>query len=462
MSNNPKTCKYSYNYSDIKTKEYKDYQCDRDTILDSTFCAFHHSSYHETDPANVRKLFLDELTSNTNSKFFIGCNLPSVKISKITPSPSIYFVNTKFHGDVHFLDIVFNSVDFTKCDIQGRLEFTNVNVDVNLVFKYVRDDDSNLVTTFKRCNFKNVEFISTKFKFIKFLECGFSHANFRYTKFDTMIVDECSFAEKTDFGGAAIMKHGEFQSTVFHNAVKFHHAELSGITVFKDVDFKEQKLVRFGGDLSKISFLRTDITRIMFDENTVWGKDDRYLIYGAQKLEKNPSEEKLSPVLTTYRNLRENYEFRLMYDEAGQFFIKEMDLKKKYCLDQNNETKPRKFRGYFSLIYYYNVLCQYGESFNRVVLWAVAIFSASVIYFACYPDVVELYTAKPLGDINYSEELKNNLAFRLQVSMERTLASFFQADKNHLADYIVRLSSLTVLGALFVVLRRKLERKFRH
>ena len=34
--------------------------------------------------------------------------------------------------------------------------------------------------------------------------------------------------------------------------------------------------------------------------------------------------------MAVYRNLRENYEYRLRYDEAGKFFIKEMELKRKY------------------------------------------------------------------------------------------------------------------------------------
>jgi hypothetical protein len=34
--------------------------------------------------------------------------------------------------------------------------------------------------------------------------------------------------------------------------------------------------------------------------------------------------------MAVYRNLRENYEFRLRYDEAGKFFIREMELKRKY------------------------------------------------------------------------------------------------------------------------------------
>ena len=36
-----------------------------------------------------------------------------------------------------------------------------------------------------------------------------------------------------------------------------------------------------------------------------------------------------------YRNLRENYEFRLRYDEAGKFFIKEMELKRRYREEKN-------------------------------------------------------------------------------------------------------------------------------
>jgi hypothetical protein len=35
-------------------------------------------------------------------------------------------------------------------------------------------------------------------------------------------------------------------------------------------------------------------------------------------------------VMSIYRNLRENYEYCLRYDEAGEFFKKEMELKRNY------------------------------------------------------------------------------------------------------------------------------------
>jgi uncharacterized protein YjbI with pentapeptide repeats len=39
---------------------------------------------------------------------------------------------------------------------------------------------------------------------------------------------------------------------------------------------------------------------------------------------------RLNAVLAIYRNLRENYEYRLRYEEAAEFFVREMELKRKY------------------------------------------------------------------------------------------------------------------------------------
>ena len=61
------------------------------------------------------------------------------------------------------------------------------------------------------------------------------------------------------------------------------------------------------------------------------------------KVEVYPSklEFSLGTVMAVYRNLRENYEFRLRYDEAGQFFFKEMELKRKYRQEEINSKEER-------------------------------------------------------------------------------------------------------------------------
>ena len=38
-------------------------------------------------------------------------------------------------------------------------------------------------------------------------------------------------------------------------------------------------------------------------------------------------------LLTIYRNLRDNYEYNMKYEEAGQFFIREMNLKRNYDVE---------------------------------------------------------------------------------------------------------------------------------
>ena len=82
--------------------------------------------------------------------------------------------------------------------------------------------------------------------------------------------------------------------------------------------------------------MNSDITRIRFSDKTRWREDerkkgkDRFTVIEEKWLEgshpKSP-DISLGSVMAVYRNLRENYEFRLRYDEAGKFFIKEMELK---------------------------------------------------------------------------------------------------------------------------------------
>jgi hypothetical protein len=100
------------------------------------------------------------------------------------------------------------------------------------------------------------------------------------------------------------------------------------------------KVIFVKNDLSKVSFTGSDITRIRFDEISWGGRDQCTIIEEewlkeqakkAQKGELSRAEQvSLEDVLSVYRNLRENYEFRLRYEDAGKFFIKEMELKRKY------------------------------------------------------------------------------------------------------------------------------------
>ena len=88
--------------------------------------------------------------------------------------------------------------------------------------------------------------------------------------------------------------------------------------------------------MSLVSFMNTDIIGIRFSGKTRWGKDrDQFKVVEEEKLEMEldyckGTYSNIEEILSVYRNLRENYEFRRIYDEAGKFFIREMELKRKY------------------------------------------------------------------------------------------------------------------------------------
>jgi hypothetical protein len=91
-------------------------------------------------------------------------------------------------------------------------------------------------------------------------------------------------------------------------------------------------------------------------------------------------------IITEYRNLRENYEYYLRYKEAGQFFIREMELGRKY--EQNsspagdNKIKKKHLRKRilsFATLYY--AVSKYGESTSLPLMIILGTFFLATVYF---------------------------------------------------------------------------------
>jgi uncharacterized protein YjbI with pentapeptide repeats len=140
----------------------------------------------------------------------------------------------------------------------------------------------------------------------------------------------------------------------------------------------------------------------------------------------------LDNVLTVYRNLRENYDYYMKYEESGKFFLNEMKLKRK--------TLP-KLSGEKVVMLLYEVLSLYGESYIRPLLALIAIMMTSFF--------IRLYVHQFDLNVIFDELLKSIDLFGLG-SVSGNI------------DIIERLAAIPVLGMLIVALRRKLERRVRH
>jgi hypothetical protein len=182
----------------------------------------------------------------------------------------------------------------------------------------------------------------------------------------------------------------------------------------------------------------------------------------------------------------------MRYDEAGQFFIREMELKRKYREipskgeDSNLEIKQNNWfrRNLFSLTGWYYHLSRYGEDLLRPTLAGVVIVLLSTLFWLlqsnptfepslsaieCNPDVISNATRNETSKfIGLCKHGSGNHTHWLK-AFERSIAGFIPLlplggdIKVGVIDYVIKIVGGAVVFALIAVaLRRRFERKYRH
>jgi uncharacterized protein YjbI with pentapeptide repeats len=408
------------------------------------------------------------------------------------------FVNTKFHGPVEFLHTTFGPADFSESIFTDLADF-----------KYTRFTDSGnfkRVISSKQIDFSNAEFskeahfAGARLQEAAFIKTNFARVNFSGASFMSAHFTDAHFQELGTFSNSNFQKTC-FHNSIFHKGAIFYSANFLGQTYFSAkfndktsfnyVLFEEGGKIHFDiGDLSKVSFINSDITRVRFSEKAVWGRGDRFKITDEEKLEEivktEPGEvEKiggglsLGSVMAVYRNLRENYEYRLRYQEAGKFFIREMELKRNYRENYN----VRKSSGYqikknnwwrrniFSLTAWYYHLARYGEDLLRPTLAGIIIVLLSTILWLTQSNP----STEPKLCISCDHLLSHFIGLsqvgnqtQWEKAFERGFSDFFPllppgSKGTVLIDYIIKiLGGVLSFALLAIALRRKFERKFRH
>jgi hypothetical protein len=354
--------------------------------------------------------------------------------------------------------------------------------------------------------------ISSKFKVVVYLEDANFLGNTDFTKstFERVAYFYgAQFNGRAHFIGATFSNEAYFNEAQFNEATYFSYAQFNeatnfdfsfeapkGDVILSSVSLKEQEKITFNGDLSKVSFANTDITRVRFGDKVLWGRKkrnsanakpreeeaaddknklaqeqeevdfkirDEWLIEENIKKKTKESPNSLESVIAEYRNLRENYEYNLRYEEAGRFFIREMELRRKYkpkssslssslflsssLVADNKIEKKNFFERIFSFAALYYFVSDYGESTHKPLAITISVFFIATLYF---------WYLK--GWSTDTETISDSISRTLTA-----LFPFFSLPEDYgLLDVVLRATMIPLAGLLFITLRRKLERRFRH
>lgn len=473
------TCKYSHLYYNFEKKIDETFQCNMGTIPSSQYCEFHDSTYlNSTTKLLIKQSFeklIDDVVTNQKELFCIGYILPTINIDGKKFSKHAYFSQAKFLENSNFTNCEFLGVaDFTRCEFKDNVSFTGSTFKSDAKFSQIVISGSLATfqnTTYSgKADFKSITANSALFTMSEFNEVLFIGANFNgYANFWNS-----NFNSNCDFSLTAFKDKVNFSCSKFKNQVTFEQVIFEYFANFRRITFENQCKVFFNTNLLNVSFLETDITRIRFGDNTKFnelGKEAKfhekimqkispnntYKIIDEKRLEnKDEPDLDLESVMDVYRNFRDNYDFQLRYDTAGEFFVRELEIKRKYKKNSRGAirtTQKNRVNQCVSILGAYNLIAQYGNSYYRPIFVAIPILCLSTFYFI----------TKGFSNLYVISSYEYDL---LKESTIRSLSAFFPFytfnKYNAISDFILRIILLPISGSFFITLKRKLERKFRH
>jgi pentapeptide repeat protein len=350
-----------------------------------------------------------------------------------------------------------------------------------------------------KCLFSKTKLQKAKFYGAKCQEVVFNKVKFQHiVRFDMSEFDNARFF-KTEFKDAnffaAIFQNAYFDNCMFNKAelnrtrfigATYFSGSFNGISNFNYVLFEGKEKVIFDMEnLSNVSFMNTDLTGVRFSDKARWGEGekpkekDRFKMVDERLLEEKIKDEdshtedfNLGSIKAVYRSLRENYEYRMRYDEAGQFFIREMELKRKYReviskevqntleIKQNNWFR----RNLFSLTGWYYHLSRYGESLWRPTVAGIVILLLSTLFW--------LIQINPSAEPSFTNTVGFANATNISVwqrAFERSMADFLpllplgSGIQIGIIDFVIKIvGGAVTFGLILIALRRRFERRYRH
>lgn len=434
-------CKYKTKYYDYSAQKEVTFRCRKRAVRDG-FCIFHHPEYWKESPKEVSDEFYKKIESalKGNQRLLcIGYNLPDITLYSRNFPSQVYFVGSTFQGIANFSLATFIETHFGEAVFLKEANFFGAK------FTY---GDFNNATFHRRASFYKAEFVTANFSRTKFQETSFRTAK---------------FVREANFIGAKFQGQASFIETTFQGLVYFREAKFAAgaefvalqglpfpILDFQHVTFDNAEKVHFNYvDLSNTSFVGTDVSRVGIGEKVEWK--------AKKSFDESIADKDLVPyetVATVYRRLRQNLESKLRHTEAGHFFIAEMDVKRKNVKIKNRVLKWLR-TNIFSALAWYKYFSNYGESYQRVILW--------IVLTPLLAAFLTTLSTTPLSLPPNSEAIVEGLtqfSTIFQEHLRNYILAFFQLKTDNMKELAVRILSLLFMGQLYIALRRQFERKY--
>ncbi len=413
----------------------------------------------------------------------------------------VSFQNTKFlvKQKIDFIEgfflkgAVFSSAEFSAQEIRfSRVICQNLYMDYTsfLKFDFVYFNDIKCVHSKMQTSFYKSKFLGTGI--VNFVGSYF---------FGSITFLEGTFdgPKLVDFSEIKCYKLTNFSECRFSNEIRFIDCKFQYNTHLNFVIFESQEKVFFRTrDLTFVSFMNTDITRIRFAPKVFFDRNGKFKVFDERMLEKGIKDKRyqklfsstnIGNILSLYRNLRENFEFNLRYNEAGRFFVREMEMRRKYseypdlptstvgkirntiikkCVKHfktNSESiiiKENWFRRNLFPLGLYRSTSKYGESlFLPIFFLSILILSSFSFWYTVENSSLYFRFVTCFDDKEFSID-----SMDIWSPLERSFSGVFPFlpfnESVCFADYSFKILGTVILGLIFIALRRKFERRFRH
>ena len=386
-------------------------------------------------------------------------------LSGITFEQPASLRSVEFAGTADFRGCTFKKgADFRGCTFKKGADFRGCT------FKKGAD--------FSEAKFRgNADFRSSRFGgTADFLLANFAGANFDWTVLGKSLFNNVVFRGDASFRSATFDSAAGFIGTEFHGASRFEeskfkkNADFNGAhfarpAYFRGVQIRLPELVRFNGNVSNVSFLNTDLKEVCFGSKITWSPqaqpdtrsiwDRKWRIYDERCLDDESSDPALNleNVQSVYRDLRDNFDRQLRYDVSGGFFVREMELDRKYKVAKGGDVVLKPIcRRALTWSAAYNTLAEYGQSLKRPPLFLTPTLVAGSLLLWCGTGVLhglETPCEEDLGD-----------------SVLRTLTAMVPLPlSGHLAspvDIGLKAAALPSVATFLIALRRRFEKTRRH